>query len=268
VKENGPHRGIADGSSEVRTMKNRAPAFFHGLLILLIPVFGAGEANADQPDQERIHESYVLTPGASVEVSGISGPVQIETGSGNTADVTVTRSAPTHAELQCGRVAIEQTPRGLRIRSETLCPVDHAVQHVVLALPRWADLSLEFIAGDVRIGPTDGMVRLNSIAGHVALAELRDASLMSLARGIELTVAGVGRRGIHVISVVGGIDLTVRDGVEVLLRSVNGRVHSSSSGIRIARSENGSDYRMMVGRGGDPISIDNVMGPVEVHRVD
>ena len=107
-------------------MKNRAPVFFHGLLILLIPVFGAGEANADQPDHERIHESYVLTPGASVEVSGIAGPVEIETGRGDTADVTVTRSAPTHAELQCGRVAIEQTPRGLRIRSETLCPVDHA----------------------------------------------------------------------------------------------------------------------------------------------
>ena len=251
-------------------MKNRAPAFFHGLLILLIPVFGAGEANADQPDHERIHESYVLTPGASVEVSGIAGPVQIETGRGDTADVTVTRSAPTHAELQCGRVAIEQTPRGLRIRSETLCPVDHAVQHVVLALPRWADLSLEFIAGDVRIGPTAGMVRLNSIAGHVALAELREARLISLARGIELTVAGVGRRGIHVISVTGGIDLGVRDGVdaEVLLRSVNGHVHSNSSGIRIARSENGSDYRVMVGRGGDLISIDSVMGQVEVHRAD
>ena len=251
-------------------MKNRAPAFFHGLLILLIPVFGAGEANADQPDHERIHESYVLTPGASVEVSGIAGPVQIETGPGDIADVTVTRSAPTHAELQCGRVAIEQTPRGLRIRSETLCPVDHADQHVVLALPRWADLSLEFIAGDVRIGPTDGMVRLNSIAGHVALAELRDASLISLARGLELTVAGVGRRGIHVISVTGGIDLGVRDGVdaEVLLRSVNGHVHSNSSGIRIARSENGSDYRVMVGRGGDLISIDSVMGQVEVHRAD
>jgi hypothetical protein len=74
-------------------MKNRAPAFFHGLLILLIPVFGAGEANADQPDHERIHESYVLTPGASVEVSGIAGPVEIETGRGDIADVTVTRSA-------------------------------------------------------------------------------------------------------------------------------------------------------------------------------
>ena len=138
----------------------------------------------------------------------------------------------------------------------------------MLALPRWADLSLEFIAGDVRIGPTAGMVRLNSIAGHVALAELREARLISLARGIELTVAGVGRRGIHVISVTGGIDLGVRDGVEVLLRSVDGHVHSTSSGIRIARSENGYDYRVMVGRGGDLISIDSVKGQVEVQRED
>jgi hypothetical protein len=83
-------------------------------------------------------------------------------------------------------------------------------------------------------------------------------------------VAGVGRRGIHIISVTGGIDLGVRDGVdaEVLLRSVNGHIHSNSSGIRIARSETGSDYRVIVGRGGDLISIDSVMGQVEVHRAD
>ena len=251
-------------------MKTRALVLFHGLLILLLPMSGAGAVDANQPDHESIHESYVLTPGASVEVSGISGPVEIETGRGDTADVTVTRSAPNHAELQCGKVAIEQTSKGLRLRSETLCPVDHGVQHVVLELPRWADLTLEFIAGDVRIGPTTGMVRLNSIAGHVVLAELRDARLTSLARGIELTVAGVGSRGIHLSSVVGGIDLGVRHGVdaEVALTSVNGHVRSNSSGIRIASSENGSDYRVMVGRGGDLISIVSVMGPVEVHRAD
>src|SRR5262245_34409992 len=107
-------------------MRNRAPALFHSLLILLLPMSAACAVDADQPGHESIHESYVLTPGASVEVSGIAGPVEIETGPGDTAGVTVTRSAPTHDELQCGRVAIEQTSKGLRIRSETLCPVDHA----------------------------------------------------------------------------------------------------------------------------------------------
>src|SRR5262245_48549518 len=88
-----PHRGVAArASSEVRTMRNRAPALFHGLLILLLPTSGAGAADADQPEHESIHESYVLTPGASVEVSGIAGPVEIETGRDDTADVTVTRS--------------------------------------------------------------------------------------------------------------------------------------------------------------------------------
>src|SRR5262249_18672701 len=129
-------------------MRNRAPALCYGLLILLLPMSASGAVDADQPDHERIHESYVLNTGASVEVSGISGPVEIETRPGDTADVTVTRSAPNHAELQCGKVAIEQTSKGLRLRSETLCPVDHGVQHVVLELPRWADLTLEFIAGD------------------------------------------------------------------------------------------------------------------------
>src|SRR5262245_24728865 len=111
-------------------MRSRSPAVISGLLILLTPMLGASAADAEQPDRERVHQSYVLTPGASVEVSGISGPVEIETRPGATADVNVTRTAPTHAELACGRVAIEQTPQGLRIRSETLCSVDRGQQHL------------------------------------------------------------------------------------------------------------------------------------------
>ena len=131
---------------------------FPALLVLLAPMLGAGAAEADLPDHERTHQGYELTPGASVEVSGISGPVEIETTRDDMAEVNTIRSAPTHADLACGRIAIEQTSTQLRIRSESLCPIDRGEQRVMLKLPRWADVSLVNIAGGVRIGPTDGMV--------------------------------------------------------------------------------------------------------------
>ncbi|MGH9960889.1 MAG: hypothetical protein ACREBC_27860 [Pyrinomonadaceae bacterium] len=39
-----------------------------------------------------------------------------------------------------------------------------------LTLPRSIDLSLKNIAGSVRLGAIDGMLRLNNIAGQVTVA--------------------------------------------------------------------------------------------------
>jgi len=248
-------------------MRHVAPQLFPALLIVLAPMLRASAAEIDLPDSERIHQSYELAPGTSVEVSGIAGPVEIETTSADTAEVNAIRSAPTHADLDCGKIAIEQTSTRLRIRSETICSIGRDRQRVMLKLPRWADLSLENIAGDVRIGPTAGMVRLESIAGHVVLAGLHAAKMSSLASGLSLTVAGVGERGIRVSSVTGGIDLSLRESVdaELRLRSVIGHVHSEASDIRIS-SDNGSDYLAVVGSGGNKISIESVVGPVKIHR--
>ena len=250
-------------------MRPVASQLFPALLIILASTLGAGAADVDLPDHERIHQSYELTPGTSVEVSGIAGPVEIETTNDDTADVSVVRSAPTHADLDCGRIAIEQTTTRLRIRSESICPIVRGRQSVMLKLPRWVDLSLENIAGGVRIGPTDGMVRLQSIAGHVEVAALKAAKMSSLAGGLKLTVTGVDDRGLRVSSVTGGIDLGVRKGVdaELSVRSVVGRVHSEASDIRFS-SDDGSDYLAVVGSGGDKISIDSVVGPVEIHRAE
>jgi len=237
------------------------------LLILLIPMLGAAAADTERPDSERIHHSYELARGASVEVSGIAGPVEIETTSNDTAEVNVIRSAPSHADLECGKIVIEQTSTRLRISSEANCSIVRGRQSVTLKLPRRVDLSLQNIAGDVRIGPTDGMVRLESIAGHVAVAELRTASMSSLAGGLSMTVAGVGDRGIHVSSVTGGIDLDVRKGVDAELRVKNvvGKVHSDASDFSISGGGD-SDYQAVIGSGGSKILIESVVGGVDIRR--
>lgn len=250
-------------------MRLVASQLIPALLFFPVGMACAGAAEADLPDRERIHQSYELTPGATVEVSGIAGPVTVETANDDTADVTAMRSAPTHADLACGRIAIEQTAARLTIRSESLCSVVRGQQRVMLKLPRWVDLSLENIAGDVRIGPADGRVRLESIAGHVEVALIKAAKMSSLAGGLKMTVGGVGDRGIRVSSVTGGIDLGVRKGVDADVRvsSVVGHVHSESSDIRISRDDD-SDYLGVVGSGGNTIVIASVVGPVAIRRAE
>jgi DUF4097 and DUF4098 domain-containing protein YvlB len=248
-------------------MRRQVSRLVPALLILLTPMLGAAATDTDLPDRERIHQSYELARGASVEVLGIAGPVEIETTNNDTAEVNVIRSAPTHVDLECGKIAIEQTPTLLRISSESNCPIVRGQQSVALKLPRRVDLSLKNIAGDVRIGPTDGMVRLKSIAGHVTVTELRSASMTSLAAGLSMTIAGVGDRGIHVSSVTGGIELDVRKGVnaDLTVRSLIGPFHNDVSDV--TRSGDGDpDYQALIGSGGNRILFESVVGGVDIRR--
>jgi hypothetical protein len=232
-----------------------------------MPILSANAVAADPPDRERIHQSYELARGASVEVSGIAGPVEIETTNNDTADVNVVRTAPTHADLECGRIAIEQTPTRLRISSESMCPIVRGQQSVALKLPRWVDLSLQNIAGHVRIGATDGMVRLESIAGHVTVTELSVASMSSLAAGLTMSIAAVGERGIHISSVAGGVELDLKKGVDadLTVKSLVGGIHSDVSDMR-RFGDDDSDYRSVIGSGGGKIVIESVIGGVDIRR--
>ena len=248
-------------------IRRHASRIVPALLILLTSMLGAGAADTDLPDRERIHHSYELALGASVEVSGIAGPVEIETTNGDAAEVNVIRSAPSHADLECGKIVIEQTSTRLRISSESNCPIVRGRQSVALKLPRRVDLSLQNIAGDVRIGPTDGMVRLESIAGHVAATELRAASMSSLAAGLSMTIAGVGERGIHISSVTGGIDMDVRKGVDadLTVKNLVGQIHNEVSDVSRSGGDD-PDYQAVIGSGGGKILIESVVGGVDIRR--
>ena len=245
------------------------------LLILLIPALAASGAQAqgkrspdgDYPERDEIRQSYDLALGAGVDVSGIAGPVEIRTTNKDTAEVHIVRSAPTRTDLDCGKVVVEQTSTRLQIRSESLCPIVRGQQRVMLDLPRRVDVSLQSIAGDVHIGPIDGLVRLDGVAGHVEVDELRAAKMSSLAGGLSMTITGVGERGIRVSSVTGGIDLGVRSGLnaELTVKSIVGRVRNDFSDNRTSGDDD-EDYHAVIGTGGPKILIESVVGAVDIHR--
>jgi hypothetical protein len=245
------------------------------LLIALVSTLCAPSARAqdkrtpdgDYPERDEIHQSYDLALGAGVDISGIAGPVEIRTTDKDRAEVNIVRSAPTRTDLDCGKVVVEQTSMRLQIRSESLCPIVRGQQRVMLELPRRVDVNLHGIAGAVSIGPIDGMVRLDGIAGHVAVDELRAAKMSSLAGGLTMTVASVGDRGIRISSVTGGIDMGVRTGVnaDVTVKSIVGRVRSDVSDARVSSNDD-DDFHAAIGTGGPKIVIESVVGAVDIHR--
>jgi hypothetical protein len=222
-------------------------------------------ADTAYPERERIAKSFSLASGSRVELLTIAGPVEIDTTSGRTADVEVVRAAPTRRDLDCGAIVIEQIGSTLTIRSETRCDNVRSSHTVKLSVPRDVDLNLRNIAGRVRIGPTDGMVRLESIAGHVEAAGLREARMISLARGLSLTVSDLSDRGVNVTSVMGGIDLDVgpRADAEVITRSVEGDIDNGVPGARITEIDK-RNQRAVIGSGRGKIEIVSVVGTIKI----
>jgi hypothetical protein len=190
---------------EANDMRNTLTTLLLTTLVLIVS-FGAISGlraqverggMADLPVRNEIHRQYRLAPNTAINISMIAGPVEIDTTTGESAEVNIVTSAETQADLNCSDIPIEQTPGKLVIRSESLCPIVRVNQRVMLKLPRNINLDLEYIAGHVRIGPTEGMVRLNSIAGHVRTGFLQAADMSSLARGLSMEINQIGAGGIR-----------------------------------------------------------------------
>ena len=222
----------------------------------------------DRPVRNEINRQYQLTPNTSVELSMIAGPVEIETTSDQSAEIKIINSAETQADLNCLDIPIEQTSKKLVIRDKSLCNIVRVSQQVMLKLPRNVNVDLESIAGHVRIGSTEGMVRLTSIAGHVSTGPLQAAEMTSLASGLSMEINQIGERGLRLSSIVGGIDLGLSDNLNAQFEanSIVGNVVSDIPSIKLA-TDGRSNFQAQIGSGGPPITISSVRGGIRLHKL-
>jgi hypothetical protein len=226
------------------------------------------EGVRDLPVRNEINRQYQLAPNTTVEISTVPGSVEIETTSGQSAEIKIVNSAETKADLSCLDTAIEQTPKKLEILNKSLCDIVRVNQRVMLKLPRNVNLDLQSIAGHVRIGPTEGMVRLNSIAGKVSTGPLQAAEMSSLASGLSMEINQIGERGVRLSSIVGGIELGLSDNLNARFRanSIIGNVVSDIPSIKLS-TDGRFDFQAQIGLGGPPISISSVRGGIRLHKL-
>src|SRR5260370_37571173 len=71
----------------------------------------------DLRERDEINQTYELSPGASVEVSGINGPVEIDTANSTTAQVHIIRSANTQEDLAHHRITVDHSTSSLVVRA-------------------------------------------------------------------------------------------------------------------------------------------------------
>ena len=243
------------------------------LALTLAPFSGANQqqrsgVDREYTEREEINKTYELSPGARVELSVISGSVDVETTNGNTAEVHIVRMGETRADLDCYTIGIEHTPSSLimRHRQERTgeCQNIRSKQKVTLRLPRNVDLKLNAISGPVTVGEIDGTLRLSGISGRVEVAQARGFSEISGISGVlSISISQLSERGIQISGISGRVELRLANelNADLNVSGINGDVNAAAPNVSLNKVGH-SKFAGRVGSGGSVISVSGISGSV------
>ena len=183
------------------------------------------------PARDEFQRTYQLAPGAGVEVSVISGSVEVETSDAADAEVRVVRTARSRADLAYRNVLVERRASGLVVRGED--ERDGAVPRgvevrvrVLLRIPRNVALNVRMISGPVTVGDVDGPVQISNISGAARLGNVRGTLTVNNVSG-PLTVGNVGDH-VRLTGVSGNVVLGQAVGY-LELKGISGNVTATVS---------------------------------------
>jgi hypothetical protein len=225
-------------------------------------------------EKDEIHQTYQLTPGATVRVAGINGAVEVETTNGSTAEVHVVRSARSRADLEHRKVIIEHTGASLVVRGENdnerrygRGEQPQVRQRVTLRLPRQIDFTASGINGKTTVGEVDGPVKISGINGKVEVAQAVGYSELSGINGtVVVTISQLGERGIRVSGINGAVELRFADALNADLRvtGINGSVNADMPNVSVLGTVSRNNFNARIGSGGAPINVSGVNGRVRL----
>jgi hypothetical protein len=225
-------------------------------------------------EKDEVRQSYQLTPGATVRVSGINGAVDVETTGGSAAEVYIVRSARNRADLEHRKVIIEHTGASLVVRGENDQERRYARgenpqvrQRVTLRLPRQIDFTASGVNGKTTVGEVDGPVKLSGINGRVEVAQAVGYSELSGINGaVVVTISQLGERGIRVSGINGAVELRFSDSLnaDLTVTGINGSVNADMPNVVVQGKLSRNNFNARIGSGGAPINVSGVNGRVSL----
>jgi DUF4097 and DUF4098 domain-containing protein YvlB len=241
------------------------------LIILLIPSI-ASRASDEQEVTEEINKTVTLAPGSSVRVSGINGPVTVETGEGDRAEIEIRIKAASREAMERKPLRIENTPNSLTIRTveerEGKRDRDWVKHDVHLRLPRDLSMNISGVNGTVDVGPIDGGIVISGINGRVDVAQAGSATNLSgINGGIKISLTSLGEGGLSVSGINGGVEIGFPASIDadVDVSTVNGPVDSDLPITLLGELKRGQ-LKGTIGSGGKRIAISAINGRVQLRR--
>ena len=222
-------------------------------------------------------QSYPLSVGARVEVSGINGPVTIETSPDTkTAELQIERFASSQEALNRRQIKIESDGNSLRIHGET---VDHnlfaklfgskASEKVSLKLPPQVVLFVKGVNGAVAVGEIDGAVEVGGVNGKVRVANAAGtATFKGINGNVFAGIKSIEQDGITLKGINGNIELQLPANVnaDVDASGMNGRVIADIPNVSIDKDRKRGSYWARIGSGGTGITAKGINGNIRLTR--
>ncbi len=223
-------------------------------------------------DRDEVNRSFSLPAKARVEVSAISGSVDIKAIDGDTAIVQIERTARSRAELDCNKVVLEQASGNLTIQSKTAngqgCENIQVVYRVLLSLPRHVDVSVHGVSGPVNIGEIEGALRISGNSGNINLAQPgRGSSISGNSGTTTIKLRKLGAGGLELSGNSGAIKLYVDEelNVDVKVSGLSGSVSSELPNVKFTKT-GAADYYARIGFGGPTINVEGNSGSILLSR--
>jgi hypothetical protein len=242
---------------------------------------GGGDANfaADVKAGERVvNDSYKLSAGARVEVTGIHGPVQIATVEGDTAEVHIVTESSDARDLESNKIVVEASGDRLVVRGESnnrggfwrwMAGGTSRVSHrVELRVPRRVELRASGIHGDLTVGALEGPLKLTGVHGNVEVARAAgQASINGIHGNVTVGLASLSGEGVRVSGVHGEIEFRLASDVnaDLSVNAIHGSVYVQNPAVTVEQDEH-NNFEGRVGTGGTPISVTGVHGNVALTR--
>jgi hypothetical protein len=248
---------------------------FAALLASVVAPGAWGPVNAqvitNYPFRDSFARHYQVERSPRIEIKGgISGPVTVTSGQTGMVDIAVLRTAATQSELDCHRVRIDHRPDRITITQVQFsdrreCHTIRAGQALKLQVPSDTILQVTAIAGELQVtGPIQSVTAL-SMAAHVDITAAGKVDLVSLARGLSLSLGGASPGSATIESVDGDVELDVaeRRDVDIRISSLQGEITVPPDFVRRKTNDG---YLLRSGAGGTPVSISSINGDVVVRR--
>jgi len=238
------------------------------ILVLVLAASSVQATVYQEPDE--IVRRFTLPAKARVEVSAISGSVDLKAIDGETAIVQVERTAPSRAELDCNKIVFEQAPGTLVIKSKTVgCNnIDKVSYRVLLSVPRTVDVSLHGISGPLDIGEIEGQLTISGNSGNINVAQWGSGSIISGNSGtIAIKIRQLDAAGVELNGNSGLIKLHIADelNVDVKVSALSGSVSSELPNVKF-KKRGPADYYARIGSGGPTINVEGNSGSVLLSR--
>src|ERR1051325_4297500 len=217
--------------------------------------------------REDIRQSYELSPGARVELSGLNGAVKIETSDTNKAEVFIERTAASQDALDRRKVMIDADANSLRIHGEkgdgsffTRIFGSSAGERVTLKLPRQIALYAKGVNGAFVTSEIDGPVEAAGINGRVQIGSAAGrATFKGINGSMVVGLKKLDADGVSLSGINGNIELQLASDVNADFdaRGMNGRVISELPNVEIDKSKRGSCWAR-IGTGGTGITAKGI----------